>query len=109
MLMICFDESRMNSVQQTEPLEGCGLWVGEMERRGVLRGGAGLQPSTSATTVRVRGDSVLISDGPFAETKDQVGGFNLIECQDLDEAIEIASKHPAAPYGAIEVRPLWEP
>jgi len=56
----------------------------------------------------VRGDEVLLSDGPFAETKEQVGGYDLIECADLDEAIEMASKHPVARFGTIEVRPIWE-
>jgi hypothetical protein len=51
---------------------------------------------------------VLLSDGPFAETKEQIGGFDLIECENLDEAIEVASKHPAAGFGFVEVRPLWE-
>ena len=56
----------------------------------------------------MRGDEVLLSDGPFAETKEQVGGYDLIECADLDEAIEMASKHPVARFGTIEVRPIWE-
>jgi hypothetical protein len=58
--------------------------------------------------VRVRDEEVLLSDGPFAESKEQMGGYNLIECADLDEAIEVASGHPVARYGSIEVRPLWE-
>jgi len=58
--------------------------------------------------VRVRGEEVLLSDGPFAESKEQMGGYNVIECSDLDEAIEVASRHPVARYGSIEVRPLWE-
>lgn len=84
-------------------------WVDEMERRGVLVGGELLQPASVATTVRMRDGEVLVSDGPFAETKEQMGGFNLIECVDLDEAIEVASKHPVARFGSIEVRPVWEP
>jgi hypothetical protein len=59
--------------------------------------------------VRVRNDEVLLTDGPFAETKEQIGGFVLIDCADLDEAIEIAAKHPAAGYGTIEIRPVLEP
>ena len=58
--------------------------------------------------MRVRGEEVLLSDGPFAESKEQMGGYNVIECSDLDEAIEVASRHPVARYGSIEVRPLWE-
>jgi hypothetical protein len=58
--------------------------------------------------VRVQDGDVLTSDGPFAETKEQIGGFYLVDCKDLDEAIEVASKIPAARQGAIEVRPIWE-
>ncbi|MFI6325622.1 YciI family protein [Nonomuraea sp. NPDC050556] len=87
-------------------LDGCDGWSEEMQRRGVLVSGVGLQPPEDATTVRVRGGEVLLTDGPFAETKDQVGGFNLIECADLDEAIEIAAAHPAAAYGMVEIRPV---
>ncbi|MFC4146112.1 YciI family protein [Micromonospora mangrovi] len=108
MLMICGNEEQMPSPGPLSTLQGCSGWAQEMSRRGVLRGGAGLRPSTDATTVRVRQDGVLLTDGPFAETKDQIAGYNVIECADLDEAIEIASKHPAARFGSIEVRPLWD-
>lgn len=104
MLMICGDESAAEHAE-----DGCGGWSEEMLARGVLYGGDGLRPPDEATTVRVRDEQVLLSDGPFAETKEQIGGFCLIDCADLDEAIEIASKHPAATYGTIEVRPLWQP
>ena len=80
-----------------------------MGRRGVLRSGERLRPTTDATTVRVRAGEVLVADGPFAETKEQVGGYYLVDCRDLDEAIEVASKIPAAGHGTIEVRPIWEP
>jgi hypothetical protein len=102
MLLICGDESVAAHAE-----EGCGGWTEEMQRRGVLQGGAGLRPPTDATTVRVRDGQVLLTDGPFAEAKDQIGGFCLIECSDLDEAIEVVAKHPAAGYGTIEIRPLW--
>jgi hypothetical protein len=101
MLLMCGDESAEAHAQ-----DGCGGWTEEMERRGVLRGGAGLRPPADATTVRVRDDAVLLTDGPFAETREQMGGFCLIECADLDEAIEIASKHPVSGYGSIEIRPI---
>lgn len=80
-----------------------------MQARGVLRGGVGLRPPADATTVRVREGAVLLFDGPFAETKEQIGGFCTIECADLDEAVEIAARHPAAGYGTIEIRPLIQP
>ncbi len=104
MLLICGDESAAAHAN-----DGCGGWTEEMLERDVLRGGGGLRPPADATTVRVRDDAVLLFDGPFAETKEQIGGFSLIECADLDEAIEIAAKHPAAAYGTIEIRPMWSP
>jgi hypothetical protein len=103
-LLICGDETAAEHAE-----DGCGGWSEEMLSRGVLTGGAGLRPPTDATTVRVRDEEVLLSDGPFAETKEQIGGFCLIDCSGLDEALEIAAKHPAATYGTIEVRQLWEP
>ena len=108
MLMICDDESAPKSPAEMGADPQLWSWFEEMDRRGMLRGGERLRPSGDATTVRVRGGEVLISDGPFAESKEQMGGYNLIECADLDEAIEVASKHPVAGYGTIEVRPLWE-
>jgi hypothetical protein len=86
--------------------DGCGGWSEEMAARGVVAGVAGLRPPSEATTVRVRDKELLLTDGPFAETKEQIGGFVLIDCADLDEAIEIAAKHPAASYGTIEIRPV---
>jgi hypothetical protein len=109
MLMICDDESgRVGPPAEVEADPRFRAWSEEMGRRGVLRGGARLRPSSDATTVRVRDDEVLLSDGPFAESKEQMGGYGVIECADLDEAIEVASKHPVAEFGVIEVRPLWE-
>jgi len=83
-------------------------WAEEMTRRRVLLNGQVLRPPEDATTVRVRGGEVLLSDGPFAETKEQIGGLCVIECADLDEALEIAAAHPVARYGMVEVRPIWE-
>jgi hypothetical protein len=104
MVLVCVDESVEVSEAEASPT----AWVEEMEARGVRQFGSRLRPVSDATTVQVRGGEVVLSDGPFAETKEQVGGFDLIDCRDLDEAIEIASKHPAARFGTIEVRPLWE-
>ena len=72
-------------------------------------GGDLLRPADEATTVRVRGGDLLVSDGPFAETKEQVGGYTVLECADLDEAIEAAAGHPSAQFGLIEIRPIWQP
>jgi hypothetical protein len=73
-----------------------------------LVGSVRLRPTTTATNVRVRDDDLVVADGPFAETKEQIGGFLLVECQDLDEAIQVAAQVPTARYGTIEVRPVWE-
>jgi hypothetical protein len=78
----------------------------EMAKAGVLRAGEALKPVQTATTVRVRSGKVTTLDGPFAETKEQLGGFYIIEVESLDEATTWASKCPSAPYGSIEVRPV---
>lgn len=81
----------------------------ETARRGILQGAGPLEPTTAATTVRVEGENVLITDGPFAETKEQLAGYYILECHDLDEALEWAAKIPtgcAGNTGCIEVRPL---
>jgi hypothetical protein len=76
--------------------------------RGILQGGERLQPVADATTVRVRKGDIVTTDGPFAETKEQIAGYFLVDCKDLDEAIEVAAQIPGARYGSIEVRPIWE-
>ena len=108
MLIHCVAES--DDLPEGGKVEGEGdlqAWLDEMERRGVLQTGDRLRPTTEATTVRLRNGETLVLDGPFAETKEQVAGFDIIDCADLDEAIEIASKHPCAGLGTVEVRPLW--
>ncbi len=82
-------------------------WAAEMTRRGVLVSGEVLRPPGEARTVRVRDGEVLLADGPFAETKEQIGGLSVIECADLDEAVAVAAAHPVARFGMVEVRPLW--
>ena len=79
----------------------------EISASGALISNSGLAPVANATTVRVRKDKTLITDGPFAETHEQLGGYFLVECKDLDEAIHWAEKIPTAKYGSIEIRPLW--
>jgi hypothetical protein len=82
-------------------------WLEEMSARGVRLFGSQVRPPSDATTVRVRDGAVLTSDGPYAETKEWMAGFDVIECADLDEAIEVAAKHPVARHGMVEVRPFW--
>ena len=83
-----------------------GAFGEEIESRGVHVGGNALQPVATATTVRVRDGKVETTDGPFAETKEQLGGYYLLDCKDLDEALELAAKIPSAKAGSIEVRPV---
>lgn len=78
----------------------------EAQAAGVLLYNDGLAPVTSATTVRVRDGKTLTTDGPFAETHEQLGGYYMIDCKDLDEAISWAAKIPGARYGSIEIRPI---
>ena len=107
MLIHCVDDAIAEETElSTDTERSLTSWIEEMTRRGVLRDGGRLSPARDATTVRVRDEDVLIADGPFAETKEQVAGYDVIECADLDEAIEIASKHPTAGMGTIEVRPF---
>ena len=80
----------------------------DMQAAGVLRGGAELKPTLSATTVRVRNGKTVTTDGPFAETKEQLGGFYLIEVPNLDDAVHWAARCPVAVGGSIEVRPLGQ-
>jgi hypothetical protein len=77
-----------------------------VKERKLYVAGEALHPTTSATTVRVRDGKALTTDGPFAETKEQLGGFYLLDCKDLDEAIEYAAKIPGASHGSVEIRPI---
>ncbi len=103
LLLVCGDDQITDPPPFVDPQP----WIEEMRRRGVRLTGDRLRPAADATTVRVRDTGVLVTDGPHLETKDLIGGFDVIECADLDEAIEVAAKHPVAPFGAIEVRPIW--
>jgi hypothetical protein len=108
MLLICGDEAFEPTPEESATIDGTAMsWAEEMDGRGVRLHGSRLRPVSEATTVRVRDGRLTVSDGPFAETKEQMGGYDLIEAKDLDEAIEVASKHPVAAFGSIEIRPLW--
>ncbi|WP_430787275.1 YciI family protein [Actinoplanes sp. G11-F43] len=82
-------------------------WAGEMDGRGIRLMGDRTRPDSAATTVRVRNRQVLVTDGPYTETKDVIAGFDVLDCEDLDQAIEVASQHPMAWNGVIELRPVW--
>jgi hypothetical protein len=108
LLLICGGDDAAEHAANPVMVTRCKEWAEDMERRGIQVQGQGLRPPNEATTVRVRDGEVLLSDGPFAETKEMIGGFSLLECADLDEAIEVTASHPWAEFGTIEVRPLWE-
>jgi hypothetical protein len=111
LLMICLDETAYAALSPEEAeasMAQYGKFYDEMSSRTVLEGGERLRPTADATTVRVRDGEVITSDGPFAETKEQIGGYYVVDCKDLDEAIEVASKIPGAQIGTIEVRPIWD-
>jgi len=99
------DNCQMPGTAAARALE---TWLSDLTARGVLLDGARLRPVSDASTVRIREGSLLVSDGPFAETKDQIAGYDVIDCAGLDEAIEIAARHPNARTGTTEVRPFWE-
>ena len=109
--MIAIDEKRLEAMPQDEMdalvREHFAL-DDELRSRGQLVASEALESVRSATTVRVRGGKATIVDGPFAETKEQLGGFYLIEADDLDRAIEVAARIPSARLGSVEVRPVWE-
>ena len=116
LLLVCWDTEKMNG--QPEPdrtalptdddaEEEPFPWVDDLRARGIWQIGDQLAPPQRARTVRVRDGRTIVTDGPFAETKEALGGFYLLDCRDLDEAIEMAAKIPAAKRGTIEVRPIW--
>jgi hypothetical protein len=113
LLIHCIDESTVDwnddgSSVDPEEDRAVAAWDKEMTERGIVVGGGFLRPTSDATTVRVRGGEVLIADGPFAETKEQIAGYTILECANLDDAIEVASRHPTAQIGTFELRPYWD-
>ncbi len=82
-------------------------WVKEMDGRGVRIHGDRLRPVEDATSVRIRNDELLVTDGPFAETKEWIAGFDVLECADLAEAVSVAAQHPMARFGRLELRAFW--
>jgi hypothetical protein len=111
LLLVCWDAERMDAQAEPEPgdaaEEGGFPWLDDLQARGCWITGDQLAPPRRARSVRVRDGKPIVTDGPFAETKEAVGGFDLIEADSLDEAVEIAAGHPVAQSGTIEVRPLW--
>ena len=113
LLLVCWDTERMNALTEPDPSERAKQeeepfpWVDDLRDRGIWITGDQLAPARRARSVRVRDGKTIVTDGPFTETKEAVGGFDLLECDSLEEAVEIAANHPVAEFGTIEVRPLW--
>ena len=109
LLLIYQNEKLSDDLPEAKQREIYGAWMSysaEMKKAGISKAGDALQPVATATSVRVRGGKRSTTDGPFAETKEQLGGYYLVECKDLDEAIHWAAKCPGALDGTIEVRPV---
>ncbi len=113
MLMCCIDEGRWDAMPEAGRdaiMRDYGAWVAEMERLGKHVASARLAPPSSAQTVRVQGGKRLVMDGPFAETKEQFGGYHVLECSGIDEALALAGRIPTLPHGGVvEVRALESP
>lgn len=104
LMLVVADPDLQNPDPEPMPIEN---WVNEMVERGVDITGERLRPPADATTVRRRGGELVVTDGPFAETREYIAGFDILEVADLDEAVEVASKHPMSALGTIELRPYW--
>jgi hypothetical protein len=106
MMFVCTDTEPDTDTAAEPDIE---VWVTQNDASGRRRHGDALAPTSAATTVRVRNGELLISDGPFTETKEVIVGYDLLECADLDEAIEVARAHPMARMGRLELRPFANP
>jgi hypothetical protein len=107
MLFIYPDRNVQLTAEQRSAIpDAVSAWVTKMETRGVREQGHVLQPVSEAATVRIRDGETVIGDGPLLDVDRQISGFNILDCADLDEAIEVAAKHPVAAFGILELRPF---
>ncbi|HEX2825173.1 MAG TPA: YciI family protein [Burkholderiales bacterium] len=110
LFMCCFEEQAWNAIPgeaRDRVMRDYGAWVDALTAQGQYLAGGKLKPSAASTTVRVKNGKPFITDGPYAETREQLGGYHVVECQDLDEALALAARIPTLPVGGtIEVRPL---
>jgi hypothetical protein len=102
------DEGQATAAERESVMQAYNAFTKEVQDRGVFVGGEALHPTSSATTVRAKNGKAVTTDGPFAETKEQLGGYYILNCKDLNEAIQYAGKIPGAKFGSIEVRPIME-
>ncbi len=107
-LLIYVEPRESTPEEDAEVMTAYNAFTSEAVEADVMRGGEALEDAKTATTVRVRNGQTLVTDGPFAETKEEFGGYYLVEAPNLDEAIKWAAKIPGALRGSIEVRPVWE-
>jgi hypothetical protein len=111
LLLVCWDAEKMDAQTEPDPKESADEesfpWLDDLQARGIWVTGDQLAPPRRARSVRVRDGKTMVTDGPFVETKEAVGGFDILECASLEEAVEIATRHPVAQIGSVEVRPLW--
>lgn len=112
MALVYQDQAGLEAISDhdlEEALTNCGEWVGELERQGRHVFSAGLQSPRTGATIRQRNGRTSVTDGPFSETKEVVGGFTIFEARDLNEAIQIASRFPGTEWGSVEVRAVFDP
>jgi len=107
-MLIYLDETASSEKQREECYRDSAQYAQELNTDGKYLSAVPLHPTATATSVRVRGDKRMVTDGPFAETREQLGGFFLVEAKDLDEAIDIAARIPAGRWGTVEIRPVVE-
>jgi hypothetical protein len=110
MLLLFASEAAQQAASKADTDEmhaAYGAYTQAMIKAGVMGGGERLKPSTSATTVRISGGKTKVVNGPYAESKEQLGGYYIVEALDLDAALSWAARCPAASHGAVEVRPIW--
>ena len=107
MLLIYLDENAPTQAQQEQCYKESAEYARELAAKGKCLATAPLYPTSAATSIRVRDGKRVVTDGPFAETREQLGGYYLVEAKDLDTALAIAAKIPGARFGSIEVRPIW--
>jgi len=98
---------KMSPSQASEAMNAYGAYTGALQSAGVLRGSNRLRPTHAATTVRVKSGKTEVLNGPYAETREQLGGYYLVDVPDLDAALSWASRCPGASHGVVEVRPVW--
>ncbi len=108
MMLVCAAEGPEPADSAEEADDESFPWLDDVTARGIRLDGDRLAPTSQARTVAVRDGEMLVSDGPFAETKEVICGYDILECDSIEEAVRVAAAHPVAAFGRIEVRPFWK-